>query len=50
MGFSFVPNQNGVDMTKIRKRFHISADSIAVWTALALALVVRVGWIKHVPW
>jgi hypothetical protein len=37
-------------MTEIRKHFHISADSIAVWAALVLALVVRVGWIKHVPW
>ena len=37
-------------MSQIQKRFHFSLDSIAVWTALALALVVRLGWIKRVPW
>jgi len=37
-------------MTQIRKRFHLSLDSIAVWTALALAVVVRLGLIKKVPW
>ena len=37
-------------MTQIRKRLHFSLDSAAVWTAVALALVVRLGWIKHIPW
>jgi hypothetical protein len=37
-------------MTQIRTRFHLSLDSIAVWTALALAAVVRLGVIKRVPW
>jgi hypothetical protein len=37
-------------MNDIRKRIRFSADSIAVWTALALSLVVRLGWIKRVPW
>jgi hypothetical protein len=50
MGFFLLSNPNGADMTEIRKRFHISADSIAVGTALTLAVVVRLGWIRHVPW
>ena len=37
-------------MTDTRKRFHFSLDYIAVLTALALALVVRLGVIKRVPW
>jgi len=37
-------------MSQIQKSFRLSLDSIAVWTALALALVVRLGWIKRVPW
>jgi len=37
-------------MTQIRKRFHPSLDVIAVWTALALAVIVRLGVIKKVPW
>lgn len=37
-------------MSQIPKRFRFSLDSIAVWTALALALTVRLGWIKRVPW
>ena len=37
-------------MTQNRKRFYPSIDSIAVWTALALALVVRLGIIKRIPW
>jgi len=37
-------------MTQLRKRFHLSLDSIAVWTALALAVIVRLGVIKKVPW
>jgi hypothetical protein len=50
MGFFFCSQLKGVDMTEIRERFHISADSIAVWAALVLALIVRLGWIRHVPW
>ena len=37
-------------MTQIRKRFHLSLDAIAVWTALALATIVRFGVLKRVPW
>lgn len=37
-------------MTQIRKRFHLSLDAVAVWTALALSLIVRLGWVKRVPW
>lgn len=37
-------------MTQIRKYLHISLDAVAVWTAFALALIVRLGWIKRVPW
>jgi len=37
-------------MPPIRKLVPKSVDSIAVWTALALALIVRLGWIKRVPW
>jgi hypothetical protein len=37
-------------MSKTPKRTRFSLDSIAVWTALALALVVRLGWINRVPW
>jgi hypothetical protein len=37
-------------MTKLRKRLQLSLDSAAVWTALALSLIVRLGWIKRVPW
>ena len=37
-------------MTQIRKRFQLSLDSAAVWTALALSLVVWLGWIKRIPW
>jgi hypothetical protein len=37
-------------MTPIRKRPHLSLDAVAVWTALALAIVVRLGVIKRVPW
>lgn len=37
-------------MTQIRKRFQLSLDAIAVWTALALAVIVRLGVIKRVPW
>jgi len=50
MGFLFSAKTAGVDMTQIPKRLRLSLDSIAVWTAFALALVVRLGWIKHVPW
>lgn len=37
-------------MTQVRKRFHFSVDTVAVWTALALAIVVRLGVIKRIPW
>ena len=37
-------------MTQIRQRFELSLDWIAVFTALALSLIVRLGLIKRVPW
>ena len=37
-------------MTQTGKRFRLSLDSLAVFAALALALVVRLGLIKRVPW
>jgi hypothetical protein len=37
-------------MTQIRQRFQLSLDWVAVFTAFALALIVRLGWIKRVPW
>jgi len=37
-------------MTQIRRRFQLSLDWVAVFTALALSLVVHLGWIKRVPW
>jgi hypothetical protein len=35
---------------KISDRLRLSADAAAVWTALALALLVRWGWLKHISW
>lgn len=37
-------------MSPIRNRLRLTVDSLAVWTAIVLAVVVRLGWIKHVPW
>lgn len=40
-------------MTKFktfRNRFRLSTDAAAVWSALALAVLVRWGWLKHIPW
>jgi hypothetical protein len=37
-------------MSQTRNSRRLSLDSIAVFTALALALVVRLGWINRVPW
>jgi hypothetical protein len=37
-------------MSQIQKRLRLSLDAIAVFTAIALALVVRLGLIKRVPW
>ena len=34
----------------IRKRFRISLDTWAVAIALAAALLVRAGVLKHIPW
>ena len=31
-------------------RFRISLDVWAVTTAFALALLVRIGLLKHIPW
>ena len=33
-----------------KKRFHFSLDAWAVAAAFALALLVRTGLLKHVPW
>jgi hypothetical protein len=35
---------------KTRTRFRLSPDGWAVMLALALALAVRFGLLKHVPW
>jgi hypothetical protein len=35
---------------KIRARFRISLDAWAVAIALAAALLVRAGLLKHIPW
>jgi hypothetical protein len=37
-------------MTRFPKHFRLSLDAVAVWTALALAAIVRLGVIKRVPW
>ena len=37
-------------MTQTGKRFQLSLDWAAVLSALALSLIVRLGWIKRVPW
>jgi hypothetical protein len=51
MGFLFSPNNlTGEAMTQPRRRFQLSLDYLAVLAALALALVVRLGVIKQVPW
>lgn len=34
----------------IRERFRLSLDSWAVASALAAALLVRAGLLKHIPW
>ncbi|MFI5109201.1 MAG: hypothetical protein ACHP78_10185 [Terriglobales bacterium] len=34
----------------IRARFRISLDTWAVAIALAAALLVRAGLLKHIPW
>ncbi len=49
-GLFVFPLKSEFDMSQIRNRLHFSADSLAVWTAVALAVAVRLGWIKHVPW
>lgn len=33
-----------------KKRFKLSLDSWAVWIALSLALLVRLGLVTRVPW
>lgn len=35
---------------KSPKRFRLSLDAWAVAAALTLALLVRVGALKHIPW
>lgn len=34
----------------IRSRFRLSLDTWAVASALAIALLVRAGVLKHIPW
>lgn len=34
----------------IRSRFGLSLDTWAVASALAIALLVRAGVLKHIPW
>ena len=50
MGFSFFSLKLELDMSQSRNRLRFTVDSLAVWTAVALAVVVRLGWIKHIPW
>ena len=38
------------NFANIRRRLRLSTDTAAVWTALAVALLVRWGWLKHVSW
>jgi len=33
-----------------KQRFNLSLDSWAVWVALSLALLVRLGVVTRVPW
>lgn len=35
---------------EVKKWWHLSLDSWAVVLALVLALLIRVGVFKHVPW
>lgn len=37
-------------MSQVQSRPRFSIDVLAVWVALALALIVRLGLIKRVPW
>ncbi len=41
-----MPEDNAV----VRRSFRLSLDVWAVAAAFALALLVRVGILKHVPW
>ena len=34
----------------VRKHFKLSLDSWAVWAALSLALLVRLGVVTKIPW
>jgi hypothetical protein len=34
----------------VKKGFRLSLDSWAVWTALSLVLLVRLGILSKVPW
>ena len=37
-------------MSQVQSRTRYSIDVLAVWVALAVALIVRLGLIKRVPW
>jgi hypothetical protein len=39
-----------VGQTTQKKWWHLSLDSWAVVLALALALLIRAGVFKHIPW
>ena len=34
----------------VKKRFKLSLDSWAVWVALSLVLLVRLGVVTKIPW
>jgi hypothetical protein len=39
-----------VKQAEVRKKFTLTTDGSAVLTALALALLVRLGVVRHLPW
>jgi hypothetical protein len=36
--------------TQSRKKMHLSVDGWAITVSLVLAILIRVGVLKHVPW
>jgi len=42
--------KNAMSEQKLKKRLKLSLDSWAVWIALSLVLLVRLGIVTKVPW